>query len=129
MRPKLDMIEKTFVWLWPVMIVTGVLVFIVSLDFSTAASVLLGGVTSLFANSLQYRYIKSTPKELMHKLQSRMVMMYFLKLLIYATVMTVVALSTNMSVAMTFVGIILYYVTLFVVSLVITKKQAKEEQK
>ncbi|MBU0996873.1 MAG: ATP synthase subunit I [Firmicutes bacterium] len=129
MNKKLNMIEKTFLFMWPVMIVSSLLIFLIGHDADFMLSFILGSITSLLANSLHYRVLKNTGMKEISSFRSKMVMMYFVKLIIYGIVLYFVATSERMNLLFAFGGIFSYYITLFIISLIVSNKLAKEERK
>ncbi len=129
MNKKLNMIEKTFLFMWPIMIVSSLLIYLISKDADFMLSFILGAVTSLLANSLHYRVLKSAGMNQISSFKSKMVMMYFVKLAIYGLVMYFVAISERMNLLFAFGGLLSYYLTLFIISLIVSNKLAKEEHK
>jgi len=124
-----NIIEKTFLFLWPALIVITVAIFLITMDKDVVVSYLLGLLTSMLVNSLHYRMMKNELQGTIKPTAAKSVVIYFGKLLAYGLVLYFVITNPDWNVLYAFAGILTYPAVMFIVALIETKRQIKEEDK
>lgn len=127
MQPKnLNMIEKTFLFLWPFIILFSIVAFLISGSKDIVVSFLLGAFTSMLMNSFHYRTLKNAFANNQAMIKKAHVYVYILKMVLYTIVLYFSIRNPQWNVFLTFVGILSYRIVLFPVSLIMLRKENKE---
>ncbi len=107
------MIEKTFLYLWPFIIIFALGVYLFSGDFDLVVGFLLGAFTSMMMNSLHYRVLKGAFLNHRDNVRYVSIGLYFAKLVMYGVVLYFAITSDKWNEILTFVGLISYRLVLF----------------
>ncbi|MBU1145099.1 MAG: ATP synthase subunit I [Firmicutes bacterium] len=125
----LNLIEKTFLFLWPFIIIFSLVTYLISLDFDLVIGFLLGAFTSMLMNSFHYRVMKKAFESHLEQIKTKQILLYFAKMVFYGIVMYFAITNPDWNIILTFVGIISYRVILFPVTFFSLRKQNKEGDK
>lgn len=118
-REKRNIIERTFLFAWPYMLLFSLVLYLITHDFNNAVlSFLLGALSSLMMNSLQYRIMKQTFRENPDKIRVRQLMVYAVKLLFFGLILYITHTQEGWTIWYAFVGLLTYRIVMFPVALI-----------
>lgn len=122
----LNLIEKTFLFLWPFIIVFGLVTFLISKNFDFVISFLLGAFTSMLVNSFHYKILKGALHEGKSHIQTKSFLIYLGKMIAYGLIMYFVITNDKYNIIFTFIGIISYRIVLYPIMIFAYKRGKKE---
>jgi cell division protein FtsW (lipid II flippase) len=105
-----DVIEKTFLVAWPYAILFSIVTFIISRDFDMVLSFLLGFLTSMMLNSMNYRIMKSTFKSEPNRIKYRQLTLYFVRFIFMGLILYIAYNNENYNVYLTLVGLLSFVI-------------------
>ena len=125
MKKNLSVTEKTFLFLWPISIIIGIIIFLFTKDSNDLVSYLLGVFTAMLVNSLHYRILKNALEKPKSKIQVTTFIIYLVKMGLYGFILYFVITNSNWNVLYTVGGFITYRVVFFSVAYIAsTRKQS-----
>jgi len=122
----LNMIEKTFLFVWPFIIVFSLVTYLISQSTDLVVGFLLGAFTSMLVNSMHYRFMKNAFLNHREMVRTTTVLLYVAKMVLYGIVLYFVITNDKWNVILAFVGILSYRIVLFPVVFFTLKKQKKD---
>ena len=117
-----DIIEKTFLFSWPYAIVFSIVLYLITKNFDFVISFLLGTLTSLFVNSMNYKVMKSTYKFQPDKIKSRQIWMFIGKYIFMGLILFVTIQSDEYNEYYTFVGLMTFVVVAFPTAIIFSQR-------
>lgn len=105
-----DVIEKTFLIAWPYAIIFSIVTFIIARDFDVVLSFLLGYLTSMLLQSMNYRMMKSTFKSQPDKIRGRQLTLYFARFVFTALILYIAYDNKDYNVYLTLVGLLSFVI-------------------
>ncbi|HOP57550.1 MAG TPA: hypothetical protein PLH02_06045 [Bacillota bacterium] len=109
----LGMIEKTFLFIWPFLIVFSLVTYLIAKSFYPVVSFLLGAFTSLLLNSLHYRVMKQALLSEKKLAKTTTVFLYIGKMIFFGVVLYFVIINENWNIWLTFVGLLSYRIVFY----------------
>jgi len=119
------MIEKTFLFVWPFLIVFSLVTYLISKNFNMVVSFLLGAFTSLLLNSLHYRILKQALSSNKRMATTSTVLLYVGKMLFFGVVLYFAITNEDWNVWLAFVGLLSYRIVFYPIVLIETNRQKK----
>ena len=127
MKKKLNIIERTFLFAWPYMVLFSLVLFLVTGNFTNyVLSFLLGSLSSLMMNSLEYRIMKRVYEENPDKIRVRQLMVYPIKLLFFGLILYITHTQEGWNIWYAFIGLLTYRIVMFPVALIWANKDHGE---
>lgn len=105
-----DIIEKTFLIAWPYGIIFSLVLYLITRDFDLVISFVLGFVSSLFVNSMNYRVMKNVYSQQQDRIKSRQIIMYFVKFVFMGLILYISFDSDAYNVYLTLVGLFTFVI-------------------
>ncbi|MBN2504458.1 MAG: hypothetical protein JXB20_03840 [Bacilli bacterium] len=118
----LNMIEKTFLYLWPFIILFGLGTYLIGGNFDLVVGFLLGAFTSMLMNSVHYRILKSAFLNHKEVVKSISILLYLVKFVMYGIVLYFAITSDKWNEILTFVGLLSYRLVLFPIVFITLRK-------
>lgn len=122
----LNMIEKSFLFVWPFVIVFSLVTYLISKNTDLVVGFLLGAFTSMLVNSMHYRFMKNAFLNHKEMIKTTTIMLYLAKMVLYAIVLYFAITSDKWNVILTFVGILSYRIVLFPVVFFTLRRQKRK---
>lgn|GEM_PF-762314 len=122
----LNMIEKTFLFIWPFIFVFSLVTYLITHNFDLVVGFLLGAFASLLMNSLHYRVMKSAFINHKEMVKATTIVLYLAKFVLYGIVLYFAITSDKWNEILTFVGILSYRIVLFPVVFFTLRKNRKD---
>ncbi len=123
MKNKINIIERTFLFAWPYMVLFSLVIFLITGNFDNyVLSFLLGALSSLMMNSLQYRIMKHLYAHNPEAIRSRQIMIYTVKLLFFGLILFITHSQNDWNVWYAFAGLLTYRIVMFPVALIWANK-------
>ena len=113
-----DVIEKTFLIAWPYAILFSIVTFIIARDFDVVLSFLLGFLSSMMLQSMNYRIMKSTFKSEPNRIKSRQLLMFFARFAFMALILYIAFESERFNVYLTLVGLLSFVIVSIPVTII-----------
>jgi len=123
MEKKLNLIEKTFLFAWPYVIVVSLVILLISQNMDLMLSFILGSACSLLMNSLNYRVLKSAFQYQPHTIQKKTILMYLLRFAFYAVVLYTTSIKDSWNLYATAAGMLTFRIVLIPLTLYFAKKE------
>ncbi|PKL00163.1 MAG: hypothetical protein CVV56_07620 [Tenericutes bacterium HGW-Tenericutes-1] len=123
MRKNLSITERTFLFLWPVSIVVGIIIFLITKETNDLVSYLLGVFTAMLVNSLHYRILKNALEKPKSKIQVTTFIIYLVKMGLYGFILYFVITNSNWNVLYTVGGFITYRVVFFLIAYIMNTRK------
>jgi len=128
MRRRINIIERTFLFVFPYALVVALIIFLVTRDWDNVLSFVLGTATGLLMNSFNYRVIKNLGKNAPVKIKKAQVLIYIAKIVFYGVILYITSRSEAWNIYYTFAGIMSYYIVLVPVAIIYTKKHGGDPE-
>lgn len=119
---KTNVIERTFLFVWPIAIIASLVIYLISKDSGLVVSYALGVLTVLMMQSLNYRIMKRTFKDRPEMIRRYTVFIYMAKMIFYGIILYVAYREPNWNIFAAFGGIMTYRIVMFPVTLIFAKK-------
>jgi hypothetical protein len=117
-----SIIERTFLYSWPVAIVVSVVIYLISGNFDYMVSYIIGVASVLFMQSINYRVMKNLYKNYPELIKSRTVILYFVRFIFYGLILYICIKDPEWNVFYAFGGILTYRIVLHPTALIMSKK-------
>jgi hypothetical protein len=111
-----SIIERTFLYSWPVAIVVSVVIYLISGNFDYMVSYIIGVASVLFMQSINYRVMKNLYKNY------PTVILYFVRFIFYGLILYICIKDPEWNVFYAFGGILTYRIVLHPTALIMSKK-------
>lgn len=122
-----NIIERTFLFSWPYMILVSLVIYLITKNFDFVLSFLLGALTSLFINSLNYKVMKSTYEFQPNKIKSRQLWMFIGKYLFMALILFVTIQSDKFNQYYAFAGLMTFVIVTFPTAIIMSQRGDEED--
>lgn len=119
---KNNVIELTFLFVWPVAIIASFIIYLISHDWGLVVSYALGVLAVLMMQSMNYRIMKRTFKDNPQNIQRYTVFIYIAKLVFYGIILYVAYTEPNWNIFAAFGGIMTYRIVMYPTTLIFAKK-------
>lgn len=119
---KANVIELTFLFVWPVAIVTSLIIFFISRDGGLVVSYALGVLAVLMMQSMNYRIMKRTFKDNPQNIQRYTIFIYAIKLVFYGIILYVAYSEPGWNIFAAFGGIMTYRIVMYPTTFIFAKK-------
>lgn len=119
---KTNIIEKTFLFCWPVAILTGLIIYLITGNVDFVLSFGLGVFSSLLMQSLSYRILKNLYKNNPRKIKSTTILIYLVKYVFFGIILYVANTDPEWNVYFAFAGLFVFRIVSFPVTLITAKK-------
>ena len=117
-----NLIEKTFLFTWPVTIVAGLLIYVISGNSSNLISYILGVASVMMMQSLNYRIMKNLYKNNPAKIKSTTVLLYLARYVFYGIILYVVFKHDQWNIYYTLAGLLTFQIVLIAITIIFAKK-------
>ena len=122
-----NLIEKTFLFTWPVAFIASVLIYLISGNSAYMISYILGVASVMMMQSLNYRMMKDLYKNNPAKIKSRTIMLYIVRFVFYAVILYVVVRHEEWNVYFALGGLLTFQVVLIPVTVIFADKGDETE--
>jgi hypothetical protein len=119
---KANVIELTFLFTWPVSLVVALVIYLISHSGGLVASYVLGVVTVLMMQSINYRVMKNVFKNNPGNIKRYAIFIYIAKYIFYGIILYVAYSEPNWSIFAALGGIMTYRIVMFPTTLIFAKK-------
>lgn len=117
-----NLIEKTFLFTWPVAILASLLIYFISGNSAYLISYILGVASVMMMQSLNYRVMKDLYKTNPAKIKSRTVLLYLARFVFYAVILYVVFQHEEWNIYFTLGGLLTFQAVLIPVTIIFADK-------
>ena len=122
-----NLIEKTFLFTWPVAIVASLAIYFISGSSAYLISYILGVSSVMMMQSLNYRIMKDLYKNNPSKIKSRTVLLYIARFVFYAVILYVVVRHEEWNIYFTLGGLLTFQMLLIPVTIIFADKKVEDE--
>ncbi len=119
---KLNIVEKTFLFAWPYIIIVSLGIYFITQDTDYLTSFILGSASSLLMNSLNYRLLKSAFKYNPDSVRMKTISMYIARFAFYGIILYITNVTTGWNIYFTAFGMLTFRVVLIPLALYYAKK-------
>lgn len=125
---KSNIVELTFLICWPVTIVVSLAIYLITGSWDFTVSYILGIASMLLMQSLNYRMMKDLYKNSPSKIKGRTILMYIVRFVFFGIILYISQDSEKWNVFYTLGGLLTYPVTIFIVTLVKSRKDKGDDE-
>ena len=125
---KSNIVELTFLICWPVAIVASLVIYLMTNNGDFVVSYILGIASMLLMQSLNYRIMKDLYKNNPSKIKGRTILMYIVRFVFFGIILYVSQDSEKWNVFYTLGGLLTYPITIFVVTLIKSRKDKGDDE-
>ncbi len=122
-----NLIEKTFLFVWPVAIIASLLIYFISTNTAYLISYILGVASVMMMQSLNYRMMKDLYKNNPAKIKSRTIWLYVARFVFYAVILYVVFQHEEWNIYFTLGGLLTFQLVLIPVTVIFADKGDETE--
>jgi len=123
-----DIIERTFIFSWPYAIIFSLVLYLITKNFDDVLSFLLGVLTSLFVNSLNYRMMKTTYQYQPDKIKVRQIWLFIGKYAFMGLILYVAITSESYNEYLTLVGLLTFVIISVPTAIIFSKRGDSEDE-
>ncbi len=124
MKKKTNIIELTFLFAWPYILVVSTVLYLITGNWDFVLSFVLGTFSSLMMNSMQYRIMKQAFATAPNTIRSKTVMLYIAKMVFYAIILYFTVNNPEWNIYFVAGGIMTYRVVLWIITIIQTLRKA-----
>jgi len=126
MEKKLNVIEKTFLFVVPFVLVGALVIYLIWGNKDYTTSFILGGASSLLMNSLNYRVLKDAFAHRPDTIKKKTIWLYILRFVFYGIILYIANTTDGWNIYSVFVGILSYRIVLVPIALYYAKKEGDQ---
>ena len=119
---KINIVERSFLYIWPFTILVALLIYLITKETYFVTSYILGVVTVLLMQSLNYRVMKNLFQNSPSKIKKTTIWLYILRYLFYGVILYIVYNDPYKNIYFTLAGLVSFKIIITAVSLIFANK-------